>query len=173
MQWRCLIPWNPIPHSLLVNLSLYFLKLLRCWRCDPKRVACYQVLGELQLSHLCLRAKRPAMGSDFHLVQVLQIVGRSERITCWFGPMKASEGRSSWWSPWRMKFHFFHILLMHSVSQWPGDAASAERWLREAEQRGLSPRVTTYTAVVDACATWFDGLIPRVTSGAPTKMKTM
>lgn len=33
-----------------------------------------------------------------------------------------------------------------------GDAASAERWLAEAEQRGLSPRVTTYTAVVDACA---------------------
>ena len=31
-------------------------------------------------------------------------------------------------------------------------AAQAERWVAEMEERGVEARVTTYTAVVDACA---------------------
>ena len=75
MQWRSLILWNLIPHSLLIYHCTF--EIARCWRCDPKRVVWYQVSGELQLSHLCMRAQRPVMGNKFLRVQVLQIVGRS------------------------------------------------------------------------------------------------
>ena len=166
MQWRSLILWNLILHSLLIyHCTFWNRSVLALWSQKGCLVSSLRWVTTLSSMHAgakaCHGKQIPSCAGSSNCGKIMPLDSAQWRLL-----KKGLLGDlHEQWS-----FIFSHILSMHSVSQWPGDAASAERWLREAEQRGLSPRVTTYTAVVDACATWFDGLIPGITSGAPIAM---